>query len=187
MRLEIASAAAIKYACTYFHYMKRVPSSMVAFSVFNASGDWAGVIIYALGASRRLAGSVGFAQGQVFELVRVALNGKQESTGKAIAISLRLLKRHAPLCKAVVSFADPDQGHKGVIYQATNWIYLGKMKNQVEYLLDGKPRHGRSIGSKIGSVKGLKTVPISGKHKYVYPLQPETRRIFEKMKRPFPK
>ena len=44
---------------------------------------------------------------------------KQESTSKALAISLKLVKKHCPTVKMIVSYADEGQNHKGIIYQAT--------------------------------------------------------------------
>ena len=41
------------------------------------------------------------------------------------AIALRLLARHSPGLRLVVSYADPAQGHVGTIYQAAGWTYLG--------------------------------------------------------------
>ena len=72
------------------------------------------------------------------ELVRVALNGKQEKTGSAVAKSLWLLKKKAPVVRLVVSYADSEQGHSGIIYQATNWIYTG-FSIDSNLIIDGEP------------------------------------------------
>ena len=186
MRLDIASSEAVKYACKYFHYAKRVPFVQCAFSVFNDKNEWCGVIVYSLGANNHLAGSVGMVQGSVLELVRVALNGKQESTSKALALALSL-KKFAPLCRCVVSFADPAQSHVGTIYQATNWIYLGQMKGQYEYIINGKQLHGRSVTATYGTAKGRKSVKVQGKHKYLFAFSGADRRKFEMLKKPYPK
>ena len=67
------------------------------------------------------------ANGEVLELVRVALNGKQPCTSECVAASLKQIHKDAPQVKLVVSYADMDQEHIGTIYQATNWLYLGNM------------------------------------------------------------
>ena len=96
MRLEKASHKAIKYACLKFHYAKRVPVARIAYSVFNNNNEWCGVIVYGSGAGSTVAQGYGLKQGQCCELVRVALNGKQEQTSKALAISLKLIKKECP-------------------------------------------------------------------------------------------
>ena len=65
-------------------------------------------------------------QGQIIELVRMALNGKQETTSQVLAKAIKKVKQDVPLCKMIVSYADIDQSHKGIIYQATNWYFVGK-------------------------------------------------------------
>ena len=123
MRLEKASTKAIRYAIMNWHYSKSVPMVQVAYAVFNDQMEWCGVICYGIGATMNIAKPYKLAGGEVVELVRVALNGKQGSTSKAVSISLRLLKKDAPLAKMVVSYADSEQGHFGTMYQASNWYF----------------------------------------------------------------
>jgi hypothetical protein len=189
MKLELASAKAVKHACLFYHYAKAVPSARVSFSVFNQNGEWCGVVIFGGGANNNLAKSIGFPQGAALELVRVALNGKQESTGKAVSLSLRLLKKYAPLCKVVISFADPEQGHLGVLYQATNWIYIGTSTAQREVFhpITGKAIHKRTANALFGTIKGLRKTPIYWKHKYVFGLSNQEKERLSKIGKPYPK
>jgi hypothetical protein len=90
MRLEIASYKAIKYACLNFNYAKAVPVNTFGYSVFNDKNEWCGVILYGSGASNNLGKQLNLVQGQYMELVRMALNGKHESTSKALSLSLKL-------------------------------------------------------------------------------------------------
>lgn len=180
MRLEKASFKAVKYACLKFHYAKRVPVCRISYSVFNNKGEWCGVICYGSGAGDKVAKHFELKQGQCCELVRVALNGKQEQTSKALAISLKLLKKQCPLLQLVYSYADVDQNHKGIIYQATNWIYLGQSEPYPGgYVIKGKEMHLRSVSAKLkGKVCSLenikkyldenaKRIHSQGKRKYV--------------------
>ena len=84
MRLERASSKAIKYACLNFHYAKVMPVVSIAFSVFNSNDEWCGVITFGYGASANMGKPYKLAHGQFLELTRMALNGKQESTSKAM-------------------------------------------------------------------------------------------------------
>lgn len=193
MILKKASYKAIRYACMNFHYSKAVPLSQCAYSVFNSKNDWCGVIIYSIGANNSIAKPFGLNQGQVCELVRVALNGLQENTSKALSISIKLLKKDNPLLKLIISYADPFQNHVGIIYQATNWIYIGKMGSQPdEYIYQNKRFHGRSFRKQFGSHtkyinKGLVIVKGSDKHKYCYPLCEEIMIKCQSLKEKYPK
>ena len=164
MKLEKASNKAIKFACMNFHYAKSVPVNVLGYNVFNELKEWCGVILYGTGANNNIATQYNLKQGEVIELVRMALNGKQESTSKALSISLKLIKKDVPLCKLIVSYADKDQNHKGIIYQATNWIYTGvQMENKPNgsFVIDGKRMHGKTISDKckkFGLVKNIENI-----------------------------
>lgn len=189
MKLELASAKAVRHSCLYFHYAKAVPSAMVSFAIFNTKNEFCGVIIYGSGANRFLAKSIGLPQGAALELVRVALNGKQESTGKALSLSLKLLKKYAPLCRAVVSYADPEQGHLGVLYQATNWVYLGHghKSSKIIHPITGKKTHQKTIHSIFGSQKGMQMVHDIPKHKYAFGLTNQEKARLKQIGKPYPK
>ena len=96
MRLEIASKKAIKYACLNFHYAKVVPVNTFGYSVFNNDNEWCGVILFGGGASANVGKPYKLNYGQYLELVRMALNGKQESTSKAMSIAIKLIKKKKP-------------------------------------------------------------------------------------------
>lgn len=190
MRLEKASYKAIKYACLKFHYAKSIPVNVFGYSVFNDKKEWCGVVLYGTGANNNIGKEYNLKQGEVIELVRMALNGKQESTSKCLSISMRLLKKNIPLCKLLVSYADKDQQHKGIIYQATNWYYVGQSmvnKTDSSWIIKGKRYHGRVISDWVkrkGGLNGLsrreflnkyydseaKEYITKGKIKYIYPL-----------------
>lgn len=151
MRLTPATKEAIRYACLHYHYAKAVPVNTVGYNVYNDSDEWCGVILFGTGATINIGKPYDLLQGQILELVRVALNGKQSCTSKAVAMSLKQLKKDCPLCRMVVSYADCDQNHLGTIYQATNWIYVGtSMENQQSnWIINGKCRHNRVISNWI--------------------------------------
>jgi hypothetical protein len=207
MRLEIASHKAIKYACLNFHYAKAIPVNTFGYSVFNNKNEWCGVILYGTGANNNLATEYNLKQGNVLELVRMALNGKHESTSKALAISLKLIKHKIPLCKLIISYADKDQNHNGIIYQATNWYYVGtSMQNTTDssWIIQGKRYHGRIISDWVkqkGGLNGLSRKEFltkyydknaieyitKGKIKYIYPLDKTLIPLCRSLSKPYPK
>lgn len=129
--------------------------------------------------------------GEVLELERVALNGKQEQTSKAVAMSLKQLHKDDPLCRIVVSFSDHRQRHLGTIYQATNWIYLGlTITSDTQYFYNGKWTHERTINSKSNRKQLKATLPKrenSNKFKYVFVFDKRERKKYLKMALPYPK
>ena len=102
MRISAATPKAVRYACLKYHYAKAVPVSKYAFNIFNNKNEWCGVIIYGSGANNHIADPFKLYQGEVLELVRVALNGKQECTSQALAMTLREVHKNAPQIKIIV-------------------------------------------------------------------------------------
>lgn len=208
MRLSIATYEAVKYACLNYHYAKAVPSVAVAFNVYNDKEEWCGCIVYGSGSNKHIGSEYDLVQGQVFELVRVALNGKQEHTSKALSMSIKELKRRFPLLQLIVSYADCDQNHLGTIYQATNWIYAGSVyvnEKSGGFVVNGKKIHNRTVSSlqkKLGGLKAgqsrldfvrehySKTATphiTKGKRKYLYPLTKSMRKFCEQFRKAYPK
>jgi hypothetical protein len=193
MRLEKASYKAIKYACLNFHYAKSVPVNVFGYSVFNDNKEWCGVVLYGSGASNNLGKQLNLKQGQYLELVRMALNGKQEKTSKCLSLSIKLITRSLPLVKALISFADDGQNHLGIIYQATNWYYTGKFKGDKEYYINNRWMHPRTVGSVNGSrakdklPKGTIIRDGSSKFRYIYPLTKDIIPLCKELSKPYPK
>lgn len=168
MRITRANNKAIEYACKNFHYAKAVPVNTVGYNVYNSKDEWCGVVLYGTGANNNIGNEFDLKQGECVELVRVALNGKQECTSQAVAMSLKAIKKDLPLCRLVISYADCDQSHLGTIYQATNWIFVGtKMENTHDssWIVNGKRVHGRIISDWVKSRGGCKTLQDSNLYK----------------------
>jgi hypothetical protein len=195
--LTLANSSAVSYACLNYHYAKRIPVVAIAFNVYE-DNDWCGVICYGWGANPHIADIYDKWNGQVLELVRVALNGKQKTTSECLAASLKELKKYAPALDLVVSYADVDQEHKGIIYQATNWTYVGLMNEGVKatFVIHGKKMHPRSVGAKNWKVslewikqnvdKNATQEVTKGKHKYLYPLNKKMRKQIEPLAIDYP-
>lgn len=186
IQLGLATPNQIRYACHNYHYAKVVPPIHVAFSCYE-DGKFIGVIAYNAGTAGVLPKRFGTISGQALELVRVALNGEQKTpTTKFVAISLKLLKKQKPNAKVVVSYADiTNQGHKGIIYRAGNWIYDGKIKTGkgAYYRVKGSLVHGRAMRKRFGNNTAkwpeYEEVGEMEKHRFVYPLD---RKWYDKFK-----
>ena len=190
MRLEKASAKAIRYACMNFHYAKTIPVSSISYSVFNQTNEWCGIISFAYPSGVMSGKMFGLVQGQFIELNRMALNGKQGSTSKALSLAIKLFKKHNRTVKLLLSYADKGQNHIGTIYQATNWYYLGENESSgTDYYIKGKWRHDRRVNEEF-SRDYLAKMPKrkrSGKYKYIYPLDEKLTEICKRHSKPYPK
>lgn len=191
MRITRANSKAVEYACKNFHYAKTVPSVSIAYNIYNDSDEWCGTIVYGVGANNFVTRAFDKNTGEVLELERVALNGKQEQTSKAVAMSLRQLHKDIPLCKIVVSYSDHRQKHLGTIYQATNWIYIGTVTpNDDQYFLNGRWTHARTISHQQNREELRKILPKrknSSKFKYIFCFDKKERKEYMKLALPYPK
>jgi hypothetical protein len=109
---------------------------------------------------------------------------------RILTIAISFLRKNSPGLRLIVSYADPEQGHNGGIYQATNWVYASMTNAADEYLVHGKRMHGRSMRAVFGSHVGksfIKIVKGSSKHRYLMPLDAAMRKQIEFLAKPYPK
>lgn len=188
--------AAAKYAVTRWHYSRAMPASKaVRYGVWEA-GRFVGVVIYSRGGTPVLGAPYGLGQTECCELTRVAMRSHAAPVSEIVAVSLRALRTSNPGLRLVVSFADPVRGHHGGIYQAGNWIYTGAMVHKDYLVVRGEVMHPRSVGSAgwRQSLPWLRehvdshaaTTQRPGKHRYVMPLDKQTRRRVAKLAQPYP-
>ena len=98
------------------------------------------------------------------ELCRLVLLDEipKNSESRFIGWCLRWLKKNTTLI-ALISFADPEKGHSGVIYHASNWVYCGLQKQDRNRLfVNGVDIHPRQLFNMYGtsSVKKLKAMGL---------------------------
>jgi len=198
LHIDWATHAAAKYACAKWHYSKSVPvPPLVKVGVWEKS-KYVGVVIFSRGASSNLMKPYGLRQDEGCELTRVALNHHSSTVSRIISIACKFLKKNSPSLKLIVSFADPQYGHHGGIYQAGNWIYSGDTPKGVEYWHKGKRLHSRQVSSKGWNIQqGVRRktlrpqectiIKTNGKHRYLMPLDNEMRDKVKNMAKPYPK
>lgn len=103
-------------------------------------------------------------------------NRKNEAS-YLVAKSLKML----PMNKIIISFADTNENHKGIVYQASNFSYHGLSAKRTDWALKSKPHlHGQTIADEFRGQKNrsslmrqkygddfyLKERPR--KHRYIY-------------------
>jgi hypothetical protein len=117
------------------------------------------------------------------ELRRLCLIDDTPRNAESFFVSrtLKWLRKNSDW-KFVVSYADPEQGHRGTIYKAANFKYEGVTGPGSSLLVDGKPFHIRTLtmldrpyGVEINERykagdPGIQIVKTKPKHIYTYKL-----------------
>lgn len=152
------------------HYARRTPIFWAGFGL-EIDGMIEGVCVYGQPSPPIQRHAFRDRDFPLFELARLVVQTpKKNAASFLVGNSLRMLS--APC--AVVSYADTEQGHSGIVYQATNWIYTGATKSHDKaYLVDGKRTHpmtlrdrGITDPARWARENGIKTVPPMEKHRY---------------------
>jgi len=199
LRLDWCSHEAAKYAVEHWHYSKCMPiGKLVKVGVWE-EGQFIGAVIFGYGNNQYQGSRFGLVQTQVCELLRVALTNHKTTVTKIVSIAIKMLKSANPGLRLIVSYADPEQGHIGAIYQAGNWVFIGTGgSNEAFFDSQGKRIHSRLVGKGgIKNVFGRNIVTydsdktekrkLEPKYKYLMPLDDEMRKQIEPLRKPYPK
>lgn len=197
LKLDWCSHEAAKFACENWHYSKCMPAGkMVKIGVWENS-KYIGCVLFSRGATCEIGSPFGLNQTEICELTRIALTKHKSEVSKIMAFSIKMLKKLSQGLKLIVSYADPEQDHVGGIYQATNWIFIGRTKQDSGIIINGKKHHRRSVGAKYGTCsldwiiknvdKNAQRSIDLGKYKYIMPLDNAMRKQVELLRKPYPK
>jgi hypothetical protein len=147
----IPAAVATPFVKRHHYSGKVVNNSVLHFGVF-LDGKLHGVMSY--GPSLVKAHIIGLVAGtgwnEYLELNRMAFDSAlpRNSESRAISQSIRLLKKHAPHVKWIISFADACSCGDGAIYRASNFVLTGIKPNEGLFLLpDGSVIHKLTLES----------------------------------------
>lgn len=177
---KMATDIIIKY-----HYLHRKAPCNYAFGLFEKDADNSGlfiadkiigVIIYGIPASRALQkGICGKEEADnVIELTRLWIKDGTPKNVESFLIGNTIKKIKQEI---IVSYAEAKQGHLGIVYQASNFLYTGLSDRHVKWIIAGiDDKHSRHIFDKYGGVNeskkmlGSKMVKTERprKHRYVY-------------------
>jgi hypothetical protein len=190
LKLDWCSFEAAKHAVLKWHYSHAMPSGKLTKIGVWEHGKFIGCVLFGRGANNSLGKPYGLSQLECCELVRIALTKHEAPVTRIVSIAIKMLRKLSPGLKLIVSFADTEQDHHGGIYQGGNWVYIGQSKPADEYLVRGKRMHGRSMRASYGTHIGkdfIKIVKGSTKHRYVMPLDEETKQQVLKLSKAYPK
>jgi hypothetical protein len=168
------------------HYLKIFPTGWTR--SYEVNGVY---VVFSIPANKNLATFL-FGNGvEIRELARLWApdDHAPNALSRATALASRALRAEAPSVQALVSFADPNVGHHGGVYQAMSWIYTGQSSESRGYLgADGRIVSRRAFHSNSASrVPDLPMVKRVGKHRYTRPLTRHARRVLRHCPKPYPK
>ena len=203
LKCDWATYEAAKYACLHWHYSKAIPAGKMLKIGAWEDGKYIGVVLFSLGANKSIGTPYGLKDTECCELTRIALTDHKHFVSEIMMQAVKKLKELCPGIRLVVSFADPEHGHVGAIYQATNWIYTGMSAAADEYVINGKRIHGRQLRSLKESNpiykhrtskefatyldKNFKSIKGSSKYRYLMPLDKKMRKLILPLAKPYPK
>lgn len=113
------------------------------------------------------------------------------SETQTIALLLSYLKQVHPRIVFLITYADESAGNKGTIYKASNAFYLGSVAVDFYILPSGERVHPvsmyhrhktRAWATLQNLYPGIRWIKHEGykQHRFLYVLNPRTRRVFER-------
>lgn len=190
---------AARYAVEHWHYSRSMPTPpIIRFGVWE-NHQFIGVVLFSRGASDSLGKPYGLKTTEVCELTRIALTDHRSSVSKILSVAIAQLKRGNPGLRLIVSYADPEYQHHGGVYQASNWLYAGMTASDSKYKdKSGRLWHSRQVSAtgykkqygeyrRVPKTSECERIAISGKHRYLYPLDRAMRKQIEPLAKPYPK
>ena len=187
LKIDWATHEAAKHAVENWHYSKCLPAGKLVKVGVWERGVFKGVVIFGRGANNNLGSPFGLTQVECCELVRIALRDHEAQVSRVVSIAIRFLKSHSLGLRLIVSYADPEQGHHGGIYQAGNWTYCGKSQAQQNVIHNGRVMHKRTADALFGTIKGMQKSKVLWKHKYIMPIDSDMRKQVTRLAKTFPK
>lgn len=152
--LEIIPKAKADAVIIANHYSRKVYSgSMLHFGVFS-NGILIGVLQYGAAMNPASGGSVvaGTTIDTFLELNRMWMHddAPRNTESRAIAYSMKLIRKLRPRTEWVQSFADERCGGLGIVYQAANFDYYGEHTSTF-WELDGVMYHNKAMTIRNGA------------------------------------
>lgn len=155
------------------HYARRMPVFWEAFGLV-VDGLIDGVVVYGQPSPPISRSAFREREFRLYELARLVVQTDLKNAASIlVGRSLHMLKEQP---SAVVSYADTEWGHAGIIYQATNWLYTGATKSHDHtYIVDGVRTHpmtlrdrGITDPKRWAKENGVPTAAPLEKHRYFF-------------------
>ena len=114
------------------HYLHRAAPCSKAYGIFEKGGFFGGtlkgVVCYGVPAYNPILKSICGEEeaDNVYELTRLWIDDSVPKNGESFLIGNSLKKLDKEI---IISYADSTMNHLGIVYQCTNWHYIGKTKS----------------------------------------------------------
>lgn len=199
IEVNFCDRAAALYAVEKWHYSRTLPTDPLFRLGVWEDGRFIGAVVFSRGNTQRLGSPYGAGMSETCELSRVALDEHETPTTQILAEALRVLKERNPGLRLIVSFADPNVGHLGVIYQAGGWIYSGRSGSDYKVIdRAGREWHSRQVSPsgwkvqygklrKVARPQDGRVVRLLGKFRYLMHLDRAMRRRLRPFALPYPR
>ena len=198
LRVHPVKPSTVKSMIVEQHYLHSMPAApRMCFGVFDGE-NLEGAVVFSSGARNGHLLMSAVRPQEVATLARLWLSDAllKNAESRVIGAVLRHLRQHTNW-KLVLSYADPEAGHVGTIYQATGWLYFGQQQpSSYVHLGDGVLLHPRTIYKRYGSnaIGHLRRTGIpaerqavGAKYRYAYVLNPAWRWRLAIGTRPYPR
>ena len=148
--VEICERKEIKEFIEEWHYSHSINGLMSDYCFKLMDGDkLIGAMIYGRMAMANVWKKYGDKKEDSIELRRLCCidDTPKNTESYFIGQTMKWLIKNTKI-KTIVSYADPEYGHEGVIYQATNFDLIGKTSVGRVIIFNGKKYHDKSIRTK---------------------------------------
>lgn len=168
---------------TNYHYAGygRPPSVLY---VAKLNKEIIGVIKFTPPVRKEVATSIGEEYNDVTELDRFCIKPEYQVknlASKMLSMAIKLLKQDTSY-KVAVSFADPLEGHSGIIYKASNWTHVGVSSKSYIYkdnsngITNKKTVYNMAVARGMSEKEFANSIDLvkintPGKHKFIYRLK----------------
>lgn len=163
------------------HYTHSVPSGKSHYFPFEDA-----VVVYSIPANKNIAKFLLGYPGKVWELSRLwAPDGHRENLlTEAISVTVAAFRKAESGVDALVSYADPNVGHKGGVYRAASWSFLGQCEESRNYrdaqgrMFARRKFHAgrKNMTKKEIEATGYTEVKLPGKYRFAKGLTKKARK-----------
>jgi hypothetical protein len=151
------------------HYLKSISRYNKYVFVLTINNVIVGVATFGTPVGSKVKQSYGM---NLIECKRFVLNNTPKNTGSwFMSKCIQHIKKLGEY-EAIITYADPTQGHTGGLYRASNYHYMGVQQYRTPYVMhEGKKLYSRNLYDTHRHLIGkYKTQFAKPKHIYMYPL-----------------
>lgn len=148
--VQLVSRADVREFIEANHYSESINGLMVSYAfALTFENKVVGAMLYGKMAMANAWKKYGSSADVAIELRRLCLvdDTPKNTESWFIAETLRWIKKNTDV-EVIVSYADPNYGHSGIIYRASNFKHIGMTASGKVIMHNGKKYHDKAIRTK---------------------------------------